>query len=128
MKELTPFLLETLVVTLVAILTKYMIPAIKSMIDRNLSAIENEKIEATLKHVNDILFDITAETTQTFVDNMKKEGKWDEQSKKEAYEQTRQKALLMISTEAKELIGELYTDFDTWLQTQIESSVYSLKD
>lgn len=128
MQDLATFLTETLIVVLAAVITKYLIPSIKISIDRNLAAIKNDKVEATLKRVSAILFDITAETTQTFVEKMKKEGTWNEETKKQAFEETKQKALLMISVESQLLINEIYQDFDVWLKTQIESSVFMLKE
>lgn len=61
--------------------------------------------------------------SQTFVDQLKKDGKFDKQAQIEAFERARLLAETMISNSAREVLTEAYGDFNTWITTQIEAAV-----
>lgn len=128
MENITTYLIELALTAVVVILTRYLIPMLKNSAGVFAEKAKNDRAKATIEAVSNLIFDVTAETTQTFVDELKKGGLWNEQSKVQAFQKSREKALLMISKEAREIIAEIYGDFDAWLTTQIESSVHSLKE
>lgn len=58
--------------------------------------------------------------TQTYVDELKSKGTFDQAAKEEAFALSKQKALSILGTTALKTLSEAYTDFDAWLESKIE--------
>ena len=89
------------------------------------------KDEKTRGYIDDALKTIEAAviaTNQTYVDTLKKEGKFDQESQNIAFEKSKQTALRMITEDAKKAITEVYGNIDTFLNTFIESYVKENKE
>ena len=91
------------------------------------SKIKNEKLARWSSAVTQIIFNAVQSVQQTFVDTMKKAGKFDEAAAKEAKE----KAMAIIESE---LTGELrkyiednFGDIKEYLMNQVEAIIYQLK-
>lgn len=66
-------------------------------------------------------------TAQTFVDDLKAEGKFTKEKQLEAFEKAKNKTLEILSDTAVEALGQIYKDFNTWLETKIEQAVRETK-
>lgn len=88
---------------------------------------ESSKAAGYLADITSIVSSSVLTITQTFVETMKKEGKWTEAAAKEAKE----KALVIIKTqltpELIKYIVEHFGDLESYLNTAIESCVYKNK-
>lgn len=71
--------------------------------------------------------DCVEATNQTFVDTAKSNGVFDQEAWSTAFQKSKANILLMINDSQKELITQLYGDFDNWVNTQIEAEVKRLK-
>ena len=71
--------------------------------------------------------DCVEATNQTFVDTAKSNGVFDQEAWATAFQKSKANILLMINDSQKELITQLYGDFDNWVNTQIEAEVKRLK-
>ena len=112
--------LGTVVTGLATWLTAYVVGLLNAKIkDRKLARWSTE--------VTTIVFNAVQCVFQTFVDTMKKAGKWDAAAAEEA----KQKALDMIKCQLtydlRKYITDNFGDMEAWLVTQIESAIYSLK-
>lgn len=67
-------------------------------------------------------------TYQTYVQALKESGDFDKEAQLAALEKAKYAALTQLSEDAKEYIRALYGDLDKWLETQIESRLYELKN
>lgn len=67
-------------------------------------------------------------TYQTYVQALKESGDFDKEAQLAALEKAKYAALAQLSENAKEYIRALYGDLDKWLETQIESRLYELKN
>ena len=67
-------------------------------------------------------------TYQTYVQALKESGDFDKEAQLAALEKAKYAALAQLSEDAKEYIRALYGDLDKWLETQIESRLYELKN
>ena len=65
---------------------------------------------------------------QTYVQALKESGDFDKEAQLAALEKAKYAALAQLSEDAKEYIRALYGDLDKWLETQIESRLYELKN
>ncbi len=86
-----------------------------------------ETEDATLEKYIDMLADTITQcviaTNQTYVETLKKEGKFDKEAQINAFNMTYQAVLAILSAEAKEYLTEAVGDFETFLIKQIEAEV-----
>lgn len=66
-------------------------------------------------------------TTQTFVHELKAQGKFDEEAQKTAFNKTKHALLKMLSEEAYAALERNIGDVDTYIDNMIESIVYEDK-
>jgi uncharacterized membrane protein len=86
---------------------------------------KNENLVAAISLVQKLIIDVVNTVQQTFVEQLKKDGKFDKEAQAKALEMAVQQVLLNTSAEAKQLITEAYGDFGKWITLQIESVIYS---
>lgn len=65
---------------------------------------------------------------QTYVDSLKKEGRFDEASQKLALFKAKDIALSQIGVNVQMYIEKTYGDLDLWLTIQIEATIDALKN
>lgn len=64
---------------------------------------------------------------QSFVETMKKSGKWNEETAREAKEQAYVIITTQLTPELKQYIEENFGDMKEYIMTLIESTIYQLK-
>ncbi|PWM75256.1 MAG: hypothetical protein DBX59_02170 [Bacillota bacterium] len=64
-----------------------------------------------------------AATAQTYVDALKKAGKFDAEAQKNAFESAKERALSMLSEGVKKTLCALYGDVNAYLEAEIETAV-----
>jgi hypothetical protein len=88
--------------------------------------IKNEKLRAVLDAVLDIVQKSVLAIQQTFVEQLKKDGKFDKEKQQEALKKAVDLALSNISAEAKKILEENFGNLEDWLTMQIEALVLRL--
>ena len=73
------------------------------------------------------IYDAVAYVNQTFVDSLKKSGKFDEQSAELAFIKAKEAALAIMKRSTVKWLEKTYTDLDSWFTVQIESAVKANK-
>ena len=66
-------------------------------------------------------------TNQTYVESLKKEGKFDAEAQKVAFEKTYDAVMSIISIDMVEYLTEFVGDFETFLMQSIEAEVNANK-
>ena len=89
--------------------------------------IKNEKVRAAVEGARGIIVAAVAETSQTFVDDLKKTGDFSEALKAKAYEKTLARVRSQLTSEAETLIKSTTNDFDAWISAEIEKAVAESK-
>lgn len=64
---------------------------------------------------------------QTYVDGLKKSGKFTVENQRQAFQMAYDRACLIMTQEAKDFITEVYGSFSEWLTSQIEAQVREQK-
>lgn len=88
------------------------------------------KDKTVLKCINNVIEAVDTVvkfTYQTYVENIKGSGLWDEVAQKEALNKALICARAQLSSEAKEYLSENFNDLDEYLKSRIESAIYDLK-
>ena len=126
-KELLFTLLQAAIVAAVPVLVTYLVKFLKAKVDETTTKIDNELIRAYLQEATDAVLQAVTYTSQTYVDTLKKLGKFDAEAQKEAFNKAKDVALELLTAEAQGLIVDLYGDITTWLNTKIEQTVKEQK-
>ena len=109
------------------ILTAAVIPllawGIKNLVNWLKTKTNNAIVEKYLTYAGDAVTQAVKETTQTYVDALKKEGKFDKDAQIEAFNKTCETALKLLTTDALDVIEMVYGDVEAWLRSKIESTI-----
>lgn len=89
--------------------------------------IKDAKMAKWLCQITEIILNSVKTVTQTFVDTLKKDGKFDKESQEEAMKRCLELIQSQLTDDAKKFIQDNFGDIKTWLKAQIESIIYSLK-
>lgn len=119
--ELLNQVLYVLIVGILTVVTKYVVSYLnekKQAIKDNLT--ENEFQNTMLKAV-EVIERVIETTSQTYVDALKKQGKFDEAAQEEALKRTIVDIMTLLPSEAKALIEVTYNDVDKWVRNYVES-------
>lgn len=123
-------------VVLICVVVSIVVPIIAGLLAWGISVLKklvNEKIDnATLKAVlNDgltVIENSVKYTYQTYVEGMKDKDIFDAEAQKQALQMAKDKALSMLSEGFINMIKDMYGDVNNWLETNIESTIYTLKN
>lgn len=66
-------------------------------------------------------------TAQTFTDTLKASGGFTKEKQIEAFNKSKNKTLEILGDTAVAALGEIYGDFDAWLETKIEQTCRDIK-
>lgn len=90
--------------------------------------IKDENAKQQLTVATDIVTNAVRSVFQTYVETLKKNGTFDKESQKVALIKAKDDALTQMSDEIKDYITKNYGDLETWITTQIESTINILKN
>lgn len=90
--------------------------------------IKNEKANKMIKTATEIVVSAVKTVFQTYVDALKKEGKFDKESQILALTKAKDIALSQMTEDVKEFIQTNYGELDLWLTIQIEATINTLKN
>lgn len=116
-------LFEIVVFPLLGVGTVYLVFLIKVKIN-----------ELKLKHNSDLakkyfdmldktICDAVIATNQTYVEALKKEGKFDAKAQKKAFEETYKTVMKLLTNDAKDYLETAVADLTTYINTRIEAEV-----
>lgn len=91
------------------------------------SKIKNDKFARFMSTIFEITGNAVREISQTYVDAIKKEGKFDEEAQKKALEMCLSKVKTQLAPEVLDFIGKNFGDVTEYLKSLIESTIYSMK-
>ena len=91
------------------------------------SKTKNEVLSAAIDRAGRIIIAAANTTTQTYVDALKKAGKFDAEAQKTAFNMTMTAVLELLNAETKQAIIDTYGDLEKWLTTEIEAAVFESK-
>lgn len=120
-------LLYAVITAAVPVITMYIVKFLKNIFSKVKVETDQTIVKNTIDEALEIVLKVVASTSQTYVDSLKAEGKFDKEAQLVAFNNTKDTIKSLLSDEAKNLIATLYDDIDTWLTIQIESAVREQK-
>lgn len=121
MKDFVMYILWTLGIAIVSWLSERLIKLINTKI-------QNEKFAWYFASSTAAVENAVKATQQTFVDDLKKTGKFDEEAAKEALMKAKVKVLESLSAETRKYITENIGDINNWIETTIHAVIHDIKE
>lgn len=116
-------LFEIVIFPLLAIGTIYLINLIKVKIQELKQKKNDDLYNKYLGMLEDTIIQCVLATTQTYVEALKKEGKFDADAQKIAFTKTYTNVMTILSKEAKKYLEETLGDLETYVYNKIEAEV-----
>lgn len=121
-------IVETCVISpLLIALTSYIITFLHKQIVKLQAQIKDEKIKNLVSIAEGIVDQAVSTVTQTYVDGLKKEGVFDKDAQRAAFEKSKTYIYSLMTEETKKAIAENYGTLDTWVSTKIEEFIAKSK-
>lgn len=123
-----PIIFQVVLIPLLGILTKYLVALINQKIKEMTDAKDDATYTKYMNMLRDTITDCVIATNQTYVDSLKKEGKFDAEAQKKAFEKTYAAVMAILTDDAKNYLTEIVGDLDGYVSNLIESNVKTSKE
>ena len=121
--ELVVQIMEVVVIPLLGVLTAYIVKLLNTKISEISEKRENELEKKYLDMLGETITDCVIATTQTYVDSLKKKGEFTIEAQKEAFNQTYDAVMAILSEDAKEYLTSAVGDLNLYITQKIEAEV-----
>lgn len=113
-----------IIITALALpLTKYLVDLFQAKISEISINVRDETLKKYIDFAEEAISKAVVSVNQTYVESLKASGKFDKDAQKEAKNKATAIAKQLITQEAKEAITMIYGDFDSYLDTTMETIV-----
>lgn len=116
-------LIYVMVIITVPILAKCITAYLSARKDQIISNKESIVFSKTLEETISLIQTVVDMVSQTYVDDLKKEGKFTKECQKEALTKAIMEVRNLLSVESVDILESVYNDLDAWIETQIESYI-----
>lgn len=120
-------ILKLCIIPLFGILTTYAVKWLNAKEVEVLNKVENDQADKYIAMLFETVRDCVSATTQTYVDSLKKQGKFDVEAQKTAFNMTLDAVLAVLTEEAKGYLTTIYGDLNAYLAARIEAEVKAQK-
>ena len=125
--EMIAQLFDLVIIPLLAALTVYAVKWINAQANNLKNKTDNDILDKYLEMLANTISKCVIATNQTYVESLKKEGKFDAEAQKVAFEKTYDAIMSIISIDMVEYLTEFVGDFETFLMQSIEAEVNANK-
>lgn len=121
--ELLSQIFEVCIIPLLGVLTTFLVRYINAKMKTLVDTISDEKQKKYIEMLNNTIADCVIATTQTYVDTLKKQGKFDKEAQEQAFLMTFNAVSDLLTEESKKYLNEAIEDLDLYIKQKIESEV-----
>lgn len=114
---------ELCIIPLLGIITVYIVQFIKTKTKELNSNNSNEVLSKYIEMLSNTICECVIATNQTYVDSLKKQGRFDAEAQKKAFEMTYNAVIGILSEEAKVYLASIYGDLTAYITNMIEAEV-----
>ena len=114
---------EVCIIPLLGILTAYIIKYINMKSAEIQIQVDNDLVDKYVQMLTETITACVIATNQTYVESLKKQGKFDAEAQKEAFNLTYNAIMAVLTDEAKHYLTAIYGDLTTYITTRIEAEV-----
>ena len=116
-------IIEVCLITLLGVLVTYLVKYINTKSKELEASTDNELAKKYISLLSSTITNCVIATNQTYVEALKKQGKFDAEAQKEAFNMTLNAIKALLTDEAKQYLSEIYGDLNTYITNQIEATV-----
>lgn len=120
-------ILKVCVIPMIGILTAYAIKWLNAKELETLNKVDNEVAHKYITMLFDTVRDCVSATTQTYVESLKKQGKFDIEAQKTAFRMSFDAVMATLTEDAKEYLTSIYGDLNVYITNKIEAEVKAQK-
>ena len=121
--ELITQIFEVCIIPLLGVLTTFLVRYINTKMKTLADTTSDEKQKKYIEMLNNTITDCVIATTQTYVDTLKKQGKFDKEAQEQAFLMTFNAVSSLLTEESKKYLNEAIEDLDLYIKQKIESEV-----
>ena len=121
--EILAQIFEIVIIPLLGVGTAYLCYFIKVKIAELKEKTKNEKEKKYLDMLDKTICEAVIATNQTYVEALKKAGKFDGAAQAEAFKKTYETVMKLLTDDAKEFLSTLTADLEADIQNKIEAQV-----
>jgi len=125
--EFLNIVLKIFVIPLMGVLAANLIAFMKAKTDEWIAKSNSETAAKYIQMARDTVTACVNATNQTFVEVLKKQGKFDKEAQEEAFRRTKDAVLAILTQDAQEYLIQLVGDIDIFLNSLIEAQVNASK-
>lgn len=118
---------EVAIIPILAAATMYLVDLIKVKKQELLENTNSNKTKKYIEMLDKTIVECVLATNQTYVDALKKQGSFDIEAQKEAFQLTYDAVMSILTDDAYEYLNEVIKDLNTYVTTKIESQVVVIK-
>lgn len=116
-------LLELVYTGVTLIVTTVIIPILKEVFQYVKGKTQSSMYMDTIIKIENLVEQAILSTSQTYVDSLKSQKTFDEDSQKLAFDKTKDSIKNMLTTEMENFIVYYHKNLDAWLDTKIEQLI-----
>ena len=115
------------IVPLMGVLVVYLVQYIKTKGNEISTNVDSELASKYIVMLTTTIADCVVATNQTYVESLKKEGKFDKDAQAKAFQMTYDAVMDILTDDAKEYLANFYGDLTLYLTKRIEAEVVANK-
>lgn len=115
------------IIPAIGVLTVYFAKWLKAKELEIIDRVDNDTADKYIAMLFETVRDCVTATTQTYVESLKSQGKFDLEAQKEAFRKTYDAVLAQLTEEAKVYLSTIYGDLNALITTKIEAEVNAQK-
>lgn len=116
-------IIEVCIIPLLGVLTTYLVMYLKTKSKQLQEKVDSDLADKYIQMLTDTICVCVIATNQTYVESLKKQGKFDKEAQQKAFEMTLEAVLSILSEEAKEYLTVIYGDLNEYIMQLIEAQV-----
>lgn len=125
--EVLQNVLYAVIAAAVPVITTFLCRWLISLYESNKTKVKNEKVQAVIGQVADMIVAAVETTTSTYVKQLKADNLFDADAQKEAFNKTFEAVQRQLTEESTKIIAETYGDVEAYLTNKIEQLVEKSK-
>ena len=114
---------EVCIIPLLGVLTAYIVKYIQVKSAEITKNTDNTLIDKYTGMLADTISACVLATNQTYVETLKKQGNFDAEAQKNAFNMTLDAVMNILSEDAKKYLSEAFGDLNSYIASQIEASI-----
>ena len=111
------------VIPFLGVLTMYLVQFIRLKSKEITDKTDSDLADKYIQMLTDTITTCVIATNQTYVEALKKQGKFDAEAQKEAFNLTYNAVMAVLTDEAKHYLAAIYGDLTAYITTRIEAEV-----